>query len=350
MMRDLALPGLAALLASLVLSGGALRFARALGLLDVPGERSSHTEPTPRGGGIGLVLVILGGIAALYQLGRIDGRVALALLGGGALVAVVGWLDDMSGLPARIRFTAHALAAIWAVYWLGGMPDLAWGAGELQLGPAGAVIAVLAIVWGTNFFNFMDGIDGLAAGEAASVGLVGAVLLADRQPGLAGAAVILAGAAAGFLPWNWQRARIFMGDVGSGFLGFTLATLALACENAGAMPALAWLLLVGVFFADATITLFRRLLRRERWYAAHRTHAYQRAVQAGWSHGWVTSTVLLLNGGLGLLAALSLRRPELLPLMLLIAALALVGLYLAVERWRPMPGPAGPASMEKPAG
>jgi Fuc2NAc and GlcNAc transferase len=136
--------------------------------------------------------------------------------------------------------------------------------------------------------------------------------------------------------------------VGSGFLGFLLATLALASENSGAMPALVWLLLVGVFFADATITLVRRMLRRERWYAPHRVHAYQRAVQGGWSHARVTSVVLGLNGGLALLAWLCVRRPELLPRVLLLTGAALGSVYLVVERWRPMPRRSGAASMEKP--
>jgi Fuc2NAc and GlcNAc transferase len=227
------------------------------------------------------------------------------------------------------------------------MPELTIGTDGFHLGAAGGAVAVLAVVWGINLYNFMDGIDGLAAGEAVSVGLAAAGLLAARNPPLAAVAVTVAGAAAGFLPWNWHRARIFMGDVGSGFMGFILATLALVSESSGAMPALVWLLLVGVFFADATITLVRRMLRRERWYAPHRVHAYQRAVQGGWSHARVTSFVLVLNGGLALLAWLCVRQPELVPRMLLVTGAGLGSVYLAVERWRPMP-PCGTTSMEKP--
>jgi Fuc2NAc and GlcNAc transferase len=347
-MGTLGLIGAAALAASLVLSPAVLRYARLHSLLDVPGERSSHTRPTPRGGGLGMVLVVLSGLAVFTGLGRLDPALGTAMLGGGALVAVVGWLDDVRGVPARGRLASHLVAAVWAVSWLGGMPELTVGTGSFHLGAAGGAVAVLAVVWGINLYNFMDGIDGLAAGEAASVALVAASLLAARNPPLAAVAVTVAGAAAGFLPWNWHRARIFMGDVGSGFLGFLLATLALASENSGAMPALVWLLLVGVFFADATITLVRRMLRRERWYAPHRVHAYQRAVQGGWSHARVTSVVLGLNGGLALLAWLCVLRPELLPRVLLLTGAALGGVYLVVERWRPMPRRSGAASMEKP--
>ena len=340
--------GAAAFLASLLLSRAVLHYARSRGVLDLPGERSSHTRPTPRGGGLGMVAVVLGGVALLAATGRLPAPAGIALLGGGALVALVGWRDDVRRLSAPARLAAHFAAAVWAVAWLGGLPSLVVGAEAVRLGPAGVVLAVLAIVWAINLYNFMDGIDGLAAGEAVIVGLLAAAFLGSRNPALAAVAVTTAGAAAGFLPWNWQRARMFMGDVGSGFLGFVLAALALASENAGALPALVWLLLLGVFFADATITLIRRVVRRERWYAAHRGHAYQRATQAGWSHAQVTSAILLLDGVLGIAAWLCLRRPALLPPMLLLVTLALTGVYLLVERRRPMHRETAGASMEKP--
>jgi Fuc2NAc and GlcNAc transferase len=344
----LALVGGCAFLASLVLSRAVLRYALAQSLLDLPNERSSHTRPTPRGGGLGMVLIILGGLTILAAAGEIDAATGVALVGGGGLVAMVGWMDDRQHLPPVLRLLCQTGAAVWAVAWLGGMPTLNFGSGSASLGMGGAVIATLAIIWAINFYNFMDGIDGLAAGEAASAALAGTVLLASRHSPLAAAAALVAGAAAGFLPWNWERARIFMGDVGSGFLGFVFGALALASENSGAMPTLIWLLLLAVFFADATVTLFRRIFRREPWYTAHRVHAYQRAVQAGWSHARVSRVVLLLNLGLAALAWFATRWPELLPRMLLLAGVILVGLYLAVERWRPMTQ-WHRSAMEKPA-
>lgn len=348
MTGHLAVMGGCALLASLLLSRAVLRYAVAQSLLDLPNERSLHTTPTPRGGGLGMVLIALGGLTLLASAGEIDVATGAALVGGGGLIALVGWIDDRRGLPARVRLACQALAAIWAVAWLGGMPALAFGTGSAQLGIAGSVIATLAIIWAINFYNFMDGIDGLAAAEAASAGLAAAALLASKHSPLAAAAVIVAGAAAGFLPWNWERARIFMGDVGSGFLGFMFATLALASENSGALPTLVWLLLLAVFFADATVTLFRRIFRREPWYAPHRGHAYQRVVQGGWTHARVTGVVLMLNLGLAILAWLATRSPEMLPRLLLLAGVVLGGLYLAVERWRPM-APWSRSTMEKPA-
>ena len=328
--------GTTALLASAGLAGLARRYALAHALVDVPNERSSHSVPTPRGGGLAIALVVLVGVGLLATTGQVGPRVAVALGGGGALVAAVGWLDDRRGLSARMRLVVHVAAAIWTVVWLRGMPQLSVGEGAVSLGFAGALLAILGIVWSTNLYNFMDGIDGVAAAEAATVGVVGALLLARREPSLALIAVLLAAAAAGFLVWNWPPARLFMGDVGSGFLGFFFGGLAVASENTHALPALLWLLLLGPFFIDATVTLLRRMARGERWYAAHRTHAYQRAAQAGWSHRRVTAAVVGLSAALGLLAALVAGNAALLGPVLAAAAGALVTLYRVVERWRPM--------------
>ncbi len=325
-----------AFVGALLLTGLARRIAVAQALLDVPNERSSHTSPTPRGGGLAIVAVVLSGVAILGLIGTLGRDESCAILGGGTLVAVVGWLDDRHGLSARTRLTAHVAAAGWALWWLGGMPFLTTGQEVRSLGVFGTVLGGFAIVWAINVTNFMDGIDGLAAGEVATVTLTAALLLAEVDPPLAAVAALTGGAALGFLPWNWRPARIFMGDTGSGFLGFVLAVLAVASERAGALPALAWIVLYAVFATDATVTLLRRAWRGDRWYSAHRSHAYQRAVQAGWSHARVTTAVLLLNVGLGLLAWRAAARPELLGAVLA-AAFGLTGLaYGLVERVRPM--------------
>ena len=325
-----------AFVGSLALTGLARRIAVARSLLDVPNERSSHTSPTPSGGGLAIVAVVLVGVAILWLTGTLGRSESLAILGGGTLVALVGWLDDRRDLSASTRLAAHVAAAGWALWWLGGMPFLTTGRDVHWLGIFGTVLGGFAIVWATNVTNFMDGIDGLAAGEVVTVTLTAALLLSEVHPPLAAAAALTGGAALGFLPWNWKPARIFMGDTGSGFLGFVLAVLAIASEHAGALPALVWIVLYGVFATDATVTLLRRAWRGEQWYSAHRSHAYQRAVQAGWSHARVTTTVLLVNMGLGLLAWRAAARPELLGAALA-AALGVSGLaYGLVERLRPM--------------
>jgi Fuc2NAc and GlcNAc transferase len=283
----------------------------ARGRLDVPNERSSHAVPTPRGGGLAIAAVVLGGLSFAALLGWIPFHVAMALVGGGLLIGAIGWLDDWFNLSAWPRLLVHAMAAAWALAWLGGMPRLQVGAGSVGLGLAGSLLAMLGIVWATNFYNFMDGIDGIAGVQAVAAGIAGGVLLMlAGAADLAGAAVLVGAASAGFLVWNWAPARIFMGDVGSGLLGYLFAVLAVASENRGAVPLLVWTLLLGVFVVDATLTLLRRARNREPVFAAHRKHAYQRAVQAGMSHARVSTMVLLLNGALALLCLLALRMPD----------------------------------------
>ena len=319
------------------LTGAVRRYALARAVLDVPNHRSLHERPVPRGGGLAIAAVILGGTAALGAAGWIAPSLALAVGVGGAAIAAVGWADDHAHVPARWRALVHFAAAAWAVWWLGGFPALRVGAGSLPLGFAGTVLAAVGVVWLTNLYNFMDGIDGIAGGEALVAGAVGGALLwMDGERGLGALALLTAASALGFLAWNWAPARIFMGDVGSGLLGFVFAVLALASERAGSLPLLAWMLLLGVFVFDATATLVRRVLRGERFYDAHRSHAYQRAVQAVGSHARVSGAVVALGAVLGALAAVAAHRSGLL-LPAVAAGLVLLSLlYAAVERLRPM--------------
>ena len=327
----------AAAAASWALTALVRRYALAR-LMDLPNARSSHTIPTPRGGGLAIAVVALGGIALLGAFGVLPWRIAAALAGGGALVAGIGWVDDHQHVVAPARAAVHFLAAGWALWCLGGLPELRLGPVALPLGIAGTVLGVLGIVWVVNLYNFMDGIDGIAGGEALSAGLFGGLLLlaAGNAP-LAAASFLVAAAAAGFLAWNWPPAKIFMGDVGSGMLGYLFAVLAVASERAGAVPLVAWMILLGVFVVDATVTLLRRAARGEKWYDSHRSHAYQRAVQAGWSHGRVSGLVLAVNVVLAGLAAWGWMQPRLLPAAVALGAVLLAVLYLAVERARPFP-------------
>lgn len=307
-------------------------------LIDMPNERSSHTVPTPRGGGLAVVLVFLGALAWGAHAGIVGSDLLLALLGGGAAVAAIGWLDDHRHVPAPIRIAVHAAAALWALYVLGGLSSLRVGTTVLALGPAGWPLAILSAVWLINLYNFMDGTDGIAATEAVTVGAAGALLATVAgAPGIAFTAAALACASGGFLLWNWAPARIFLGDVGSGFLGYAFAVIALASEVGGGPPLLAWLLLLAVFVFDATATLLRRVRRRERWFAAHRTHAYQRLVQAGMSHAAVALAVAATNAGLLVLALMGVRRASILPLLLMLGYAVLLGTFLAIERRAPMP-------------
>ncbi|WP_045223881.1 MraY family glycosyltransferase [Methyloterricola oryzae] len=310
---------------SFLITGRVRRYAQGR-LLDVPNDRSSHQAPTPRGGGLAIVLAFALGLLVSSAAGWLSGQ-SLAFLTGGLMVAAVGFWDDHGHVPARWRMLAHVLAAVLAVYGMGGMAVL-WVNGQtVALGWAGPVLAVVFIAWMLNLFNFMDGIDGIAAGEALSVAASAAGLSLWFQPDtrLWLAYALLAMAASGFLLWNWPPARIFMGDVGSGFLGFMLGVFALAGGAGGGLSLVVWLILTGVFVVDASFTLAIRMISGQRWYEAHRSHAYQKASRVLGGHKPVTLRVLLINGVWLLpLAALAAARPELELGVLLLAYLPLL--------------------------
>ena len=316
---------------SIWLTGRVLRFAQRQAILDHPSERSSHSRPTPRGGGLAIVVAFLLGLGAGTALEIVPLRLAVALGGGGALIALVGWRDDRVGVPPRVRLLWQAVAASWALGWLGGYPSMALGGFSLPLGVLGVPVAIAGIVWAINLFNFMDGIDGIAGIEALSIGLGGALLLlVGGLPDGAAVSLMLAAAALGFLKWNWAPARIFMGDVGSGFLGLVVAVLAVWSERNSGPPAVLWSVLGMVFVFDATLTLVRRAFRGERVTEAHRSHAYQRLVMAGWSHAGVSLATLAINLVLVCLCFLP-------PLTALGIAVLLLGVvYFGVERVRRM--------------
>jgi Fuc2NAc and GlcNAc transferase len=306
-------------------------------MLDIPNERSSHSRPTPRGGGFAIAVTTLGGIALAAALNWVPRDLAIALVGGGVMIASVGWIDDHRSLSPLTRFAVQFMSAIWAMYWLGGLRSLSFGVFVAHLGAAGFFVGILGIVWAINLYNFVDGIDGLAAGEAVSTGVVGGMLLLGAgRPDLAVVALLVAAASIGFLPLNWAPARLFMGDAGSGLLGYLFATLAVASENAGAIPLMLWVLLLGVFIFDATVTLCRRIGQGHSWHHAHHSHAYQRLVQAGRTHAQVSSMILLFNLLLAILAIVAWKRPTLFLAAIIAGALLLSAAYMVVERIKPM--------------
>jgi len=200
-------------------------------ILDIPNDRSSHTIPTPRGGGLAFVVVFLIGLVALWQFDMVDLRLFLALVGGGSIIAGLGWIDDKQGLSARIRLIFHFIAAAWVVFCLDGFSSLNLGFTELNLFWVANVLVVIAIVWMINLYNFMDGIDGIAGTEAITISGAAAIFLWVQNSGLAAVCLLMIAAVLGFLIWNWPPAKVFMGDVGSGFLGFVFAVLAIWSEN-----------------------------------------------------------------------------------------------------------------------
>jgi len=293
------------LILSFLGTGFVRHIARRRKILDIPNRRSSHEAPTPRGGGIVLALLFLFAVTGLLVAGVASRRLWIALLGGGAVVAAVGWLDDCRRLSSALRLLLYALAAAWSSVWIGGLPTLSLGFAGIEFGWGGYLLAWAVILGLTNIYNFMDGIDGLAGGEAVAVGAgAGAVLVFSGQPYLGWLLIGLAVAVLGFLPWNWSPARIFMGDSGSNFLGFAFASCAIASEAAVPGSAWIWALLLAVFVVDGLLTFGRRLIRRLSPRVAHRSHAYQGALLKGFSHGAVSTAVMVINFGLIGLAVL----------------------------------------------
>ncbi len=289
--------GLLAAFSLVVMITGWIRgYAVGRQLVDIPGARSSHHTPTPRGAGLALVLVFLVGTLLSTWLEWVDPYTAVALIGAAGAVALVGWLDDHGHLAARWRLLVHFLAAAWGLAWMGGLPPVAIMGFQIDAGWVGHLLALFYVVWLLNLYNFMDGIDGLAGIQAVTTCLAMAGLLfwwGDAHAWWLPA--LLSAASAGFLVWNFPRARIFMGDVGSGTLGLLLGLLSLHAAGLDTNFLAAWLILLGVFIIDATTTLAVRLFRGMRVYEAHRSHAYQHAAQRFGSHIPVAVGVAVIN-------------------------------------------------------
>lgn len=282
--------GIAALIVSFALVAWIRRWARKREILDVPNQRSSHTQPTPRGGGLAIVLVTLVGVIT-FDLATQNYLFTLwPYLAGSMLIALVSWIDDLLSLPFSIRLIAHFLGATFAIWEFGYIQGLTIPFfGEIPVGWLGILLTLFWIVGLTNAYNFMDGIDGLAGSQAVITGL-GMILLGlfTRNPFLIATSLLLTTSSLGFLYHNWPPARIFMGDVGSAFLGYSFAVLTLVAAQTESKLLLAGVLLLWPFIFDTAFTLIQRLRRHENIFAAHRSHLYQRLVITGHSHRIVT--------------------------------------------------------------
>jgi Fuc2NAc and GlcNAc transferase len=288
---------LLALMAAAVLTGLLRRYALASSLMDIPNARSSHKLPTPRGGGLAIVIVFLAGLAVLSVTGLLATEAMWAVFGAGAWAALVGFLDDHRHIAARWRLLAHFIGAAWGLYWLGGMPPLVFFGYSFNPGWLGQILGMVYLVWLLNLYNFMDGIDGLASIEAITVCLGGALLYMSGSEAIGQSypLVLLTMAVAGFLIWNFPPARIFMGDAGSGFLGIVLGLFSIQAAWITPQFFWSWLILLGVFIVDATWTLLHRFLRGEKVYEAHCSHAYQYASRYYGSHKLVMVVIGAIN-------------------------------------------------------
>ena len=280
-----------------LLTGILRQYAVAKSLIDIPNERSSHTVPTPRGGGVAIVVVFLSAVLFLQRAGFLSTSLLLAFVGSGTVVAMIGFLDDHGHIAARWRLLAHFGAAGWGLYSLGGFPPMVLFGWVVDLGWAGHGLGLFYLVWLLNLYNFMDGIDGIASIDAITACLGGALLtmpgseFTEQGWGL----VMLIVTVSGFLLWNFPPAKIFMGDAGSGFLGIVLGLFSIQAAWIAPQFFWSWLILLGVFMVDATLTLFRRFFRHEKVYEAHCSHAYQNAARFYHAHKPVSLAVGAIN-------------------------------------------------------
>ncbi|WP_137153250.1 glycosyltransferase family 4 protein [Devosia sp. FKR38] len=273
--------GVLALLGTMLVERSAPR----LGLVQPPNERSSHSRPTPRGGGIAIAVTVVIVAAALALLGASAFWAVAGLI---LAIGLLGFTDDMMDLSPALRFPVQIIVFSLLVWSTGPLPGLDVGFSLVLAGPLLAIVITIAGLWWLNLFNFMDGIDGIAGTHAILV-LLGAVTIwytNDPDAGLAPAFWLALGtgaATAGFLVRNWPPAKIFMGDAGSNALALAVFAIALATLASGQIGYQAWLLLPSAFIVDATITLLRRTARGERPWRAHRSHAYQH-LSRRWDH------------------------------------------------------------------
>jgi len=256
-------------------------------IIDVPNERSSHDLPTPRGGGIAIVITWFLLISFLFLRELIPSNLFFALLSG-LILAVVSFIDDLVNLKPWIRLFFQLLTVIIALFFLNGLQNIeifGININALILYP----LCIIGMVWFINLYNFLDGIDGYASIEAIVVALIMFFFTSNLL------LLIISSATLGFLVWNWPRAKIFMGDVGSTQLGFILVILGIYFQNNDLFSIWYWLMITAVFWFDATLTLYRRWRNKEKLSQAHRKHIYQRIVQSGFSHLKTDIYLIIIN-------------------------------------------------------
>ena len=269
-------------------------------VLDIPVHRSSHSIPTPRGGGVSIVLTFAFLAVIGYVLKQIEIDTMLALVVPGFITALIGFLDDHGHIDAKLRLLFHFIAAGLGLYFIGGFPTLVIAGYSLDFPIVGTIFGLLFLVWMLNLYNFMDGINGIAGSEAVLFGLLSLAVIGFTHPELLTTELslclsILAGASLGFLLWNFPVARIFMGDAGSGFLGIVIGLTVLIASHADSRLFFSEMILLSVFIVDATVTLLRRVVRGQKPFEAHASHCYQILSRRYQSHAKVTTGVIIIN-------------------------------------------------------
>ncbi|MDB2562237.1 glycosyltransferase family 4 protein [Sulfurimonas sp.] len=251
-------------------------------------DRSSHTTPTPHGGGIAIAITWFLGISYLFYTNGIDNSLYFSLMVG-IIISIISYFDDLFELSAKLRLGIQALVAIFGLYFLGGFESFSFFFFSIENQIFTNIFSFFMIIWFINLYNFLDGIDGYAGSEAVFLGLAGFLLFGGAH------FLVLVFSVLGFLVWNWHRAKIFMGDVGSTLLGYNIAIFTIYYANQEALNFWIWIIFFGVFWYDATYTLLKRYLNGEKLSQAHKKHAYQRLTQVGLSHSKVVVYAMGIN-------------------------------------------------------
>jgi Fuc2NAc and GlcNAc transferase len=251
-------------------------------------DRSSHAVPTPHGGGIAIATTWFLGLTYLFFNEHIDPALYYALMSG-VFISVVSYLDDLYELSAKVRLAIQTIVAILGLFFLGGLQEIDLFFFSIENQVITNVFSFFMIVWFINLYNFLDGIDGYAGSESIFLGVAGFLLFGGDH------FLVLISAVLGFLIWNWHKAKIFMGDVGSTLLGYTVAIFTIYYANEEASNFWIWITLFGLYWFDATLTLFRRYRNGEKLSQAHKKHAYQRLHQSNWTHSKIVIFSILLN-------------------------------------------------------
>jgi len=325
--------GVCALIAALLSAWWTRRLcdpSSSLYILDYPNERSLHSRPTPRTGGVAITAaVLLAGVVWVVYTGE-QWQKSAALGISAVLVAVMSFVDDRGQIEPQYRLIAHLAAAV-VLLWAGFSIDRNWLPGSGSLPSAVAMMATLLyLVWMLELYNFMDGLDGFAGGMAvAGFGTLAILSGTGGARLVAGLSLVIAAAASGFLLRNFPPAKIFMGDVGSATLGVLAAALSVWGAQSGAFPFWAAVLVFSPFIVDATVTLARRAWRREKIWKPHRTHYYQRLVQVGWSHRRVVLYEYILMTATSISALWGVRQPVDIQRGLLVGWVLIYGLLIA---------------------
>ncbi|WP_443006220.1 MULTISPECIES: MraY family glycosyltransferase [unclassified Serratia (in: enterobacteria)] len=314
---------------SFILTFGLRIYALKHNVIDIPNQRSSHSIPTPRGGGVSIVICLLFGLVLLALLDLVTLSLMFSFLLAGGITALIGFLDDHGHIAARWRLLMHFLAATAGLFFLGQFPVIDLLGYPFSAGWVGMIFALVYLVWMLNLYNFMDGINGLASMEAIFFSVASLLILFISVPNAEHTALfiislLLGSATLGFIFWNFPQAKIFMGDAGSGFLGITIGLIVLHIAQLDSKLFIAEICLLGIFIVDATLTLLRRLLSGKKFYEAHASHTYQILARKYASHKPVTIGAFLIN-----LVWLT-------PCALMIASGIIPGIFGLVVAWLPL--------------